>query len=162
MMRISGRRILEKYDKSNLFLSDTDKVFFKTPLSTGTRLTTGKFLILFFDRDDEIIDVLSDKYFKKKISALFEKYLCDIKYSKIELDGAVLIDSCHPRCTRCYVRSYDIKLGNTETLDIRFDPRSVEYISLEKRDILLSKRSDFLYIDTDDFAFLTNNMRNYL
>jgi len=82
----SWHHIHSKKEGLSLFFSDTDKVFFKAPITTGFWLESTEFGVSFLYRTDEIEYVFPYKDLEYEISSFFEKYLCNIEDSEIELD----------------------------------------------------------------------------
>jgi hypothetical protein len=118
---------------------------------------------MLFEWKHEIVHIFSDEDFEYEISSFFQEYFRDIEDSEVELDRAILIYSCHPRRRWCDIRSDEIKLPDPERVEINTDFLELEDTLLEKVDIRKSKvRIDLLYIDTDSFSFLSDDLRDHL
>jgi len=96
----SWHHIHSKKEGLSLFFSDTDKVFFKAPITTGFWLESTEFGISFFDWSDEIQNIFTDEDLEYKISSFSEKYIGNFDDRKIEFDRSILIYTGHASCSR--------------------------------------------------------------
>lgn len=89
--------------------------------------------------------------------------MSNIEDSEIELDRAILIDSCHPCRRWCDIRGDEIELSDPECVEPGTDFFELKYTLLEEKNIGKSEIGvDLLDIDTDRFSFYPDDFRDHL
>lgn len=144
-------------------LSHTDKIFFKTPITTSFGLESVYFGEVFFEWGYEIIDIFSYKYFQHKISSFFEENLGNIENSEIEFYRSVLVYASHTSCGWRNIRGDEIKLSDIQTIKICPNFFIFKNTLLKNMNIGMTKiRIDFLNIYTYCLVIWFDYLRNHL
>lgn len=78
--------------------STTNEILLKALTTNRRRGVTMKFGKVFFDRSDQVIDILSDKYLHNQRSSRLEEFFAQIEDSKVEFDAFILVDTFLSRC----------------------------------------------------------------
>jgi homoserine trans-succinylase len=62
----------------------TDKILFETPISTGLRFESTDFFEVGLEWEHEVVHIFTDEYLEYEITSLFEEYLRDVEYGKVQ------------------------------------------------------------------------------
>lgn len=146
-----------------LFLPLTDKILFKTSISTRLRFHTEYLRKILLQRRYEIIDIFSHKDLEDEVSSFFEKDFCHIKDRDVQLYRAILIDSLHTRRRWSDIRSDQIKLIDPERFKEDFYFFKFKNILLKEVNIWVSEIFiDLLDIDPHHLGLTSDDLRDHL
>ena len=150
------------FSQTILFFIQTEKIFFKTSITTCLWFASSEGFVFCFYWTDKIIHIFSDKYFEEEIRMGFEVGISNIENSKIELYRSILINTGHTGGIWCDIRGDEINLFDLMLEEECIDRLSLKYISNRDKDIFLAKWFDLLNICSEDLAIWANSPCKYL